>query len=193
MGGLVAGSILSLGVSAVHRKADDLYPLAPRRIPVVLALEVSTSWPSSAPQELASADLHHGKRESELGRTADCRRAIAEAEVTGGPKDGGQISEACGAPAATAQPAMGNICPESCQCDHRLRLLYLGDGNIPGAVCVCCESRSVRVAFCTAISRIIRPQSGSSVVGLATVFCLFAGKLTENADTWQTPRSILTP
>ena len=98
MGGLVAGSILSLGVSAVHRKADDLYPLAPRRIPVVLALEVSTSWPSSAPQELASADLHHGKRESELGRTADCRRAIAEAEVTGGPKDGGKYLRQAGHP-----------------------------------------------------------------------------------------------
>jgi hypothetical protein len=70
--------ILSLGERSGDCQAGHVGPLAPSRIPSLLALEVSVRWPSSAAQE--SARTYHGDRtsESELGRRTNRRRIVAQ-------------------------------------------------------------------------------------------------------------------
>jgi len=43
------------------------------RFPTILAMEIATGRAPAATEEHTNADRHHGKRESELGRRADCQ------------------------------------------------------------------------------------------------------------------------
>ena len=67
------GSVLSLGNSTRHREAMHIRSLAPSRFPTVLAMEIAIGGSPAATEEHTNADRHHGERESELGRRADCQ------------------------------------------------------------------------------------------------------------------------
>src|ERR1700737_4584403 len=90
----------------------------------VLAVEVAETRPSRAAEESPGTDSPDGSRKRNLGRGTDRKRTATEARHPGLATDGSQVSRFVSAVRRHLEPALVNLCAESCEGHCCLRLLH---------------------------------------------------------------------
>ena len=119
-----------------HCEAGDADPLAPKRLPGVLALEITCARPAGDSRERAAADCDDGGSESDLGRGANCRRTPGEARNPRVAADGVAVHAVAPAAREAGDTSMEHLRAEPRTIGPRQRFLCRCDGDVPPSVCV---------------------------------------------------------
>jgi hypothetical protein len=124
-----AGETVRVARRSGRRAACDHDALAPRRLEVAVATQVSTG--SSADSSgTPDADSQDGQGESAVGRRADRQRTDAQVKHSDLATDGGQVPAEATARSAARGSALVNVPEESRDGDSRVRLLRCREGQL---------------------------------------------------------------